>query len=176
MKDIDPSKVHRLFYPDVPAVMCSSYGGRVSAMPVVSYSSLSEDPPLIGVSCSPRGFTCGLALKSGRFSLCWLDRRFTDAFGKLATTSGRDSADKLASAGLKHSRGKALDVPVVSQAVAVLECSVASRARFGDHVLLVGSVKAAYASSDFRDYWRFKAYRPILYTGWQGGLSVYQGQ
>ena len=173
LKEIDPSRVHRLFYPDVPAILCASHQGRISAMPVVSYASVSEVPSLVAVSCAPGAFTYLVIAKSKHFSLCFLDRDQTRALEFLATHSGRGTTDKLADSGLSHRRGEKLDVPVIKESMAALECSLWARRRLGDHVLVVGKVEAAEASADFADYWRFRRYKPILYTGWQGRLTTF---
>ena len=173
MRNIDLSLIHRLFYPAVPSLMCASEGSNVSAMPVVSYLSISTTPPMLGVACSRDSFTARLASSSRAFSLCFLDRRFVRMVSLLAARSGRGAGDKLAAVGLRHKRGKKVSAPVVLESVAVLECSVQSRRRLGDHYLLVGRVEAAYASSDFRGYWKFKEYDPILYTGWIGGMRTF---
>jgi flavin reductase (DIM6/NTAB) family NADH-FMN oxidoreductase RutF len=173
LKEVDPSKIHRLFYPDVPAVLCASHLGRVSAMPVVSYASVSETPSLVAVSCDPGAFTYRIISKSRLFSLCILDRSHTPALEFLASHSGRSTMDKLVDAGLSHRRGKRLNVPIIVGSVASLECSLWTKRRFGDHVLVLGKVEAARASEDFKEYWRFHAYRPILYTGWQGRLTTF---
>ncbi|HYB07809.1 MAG TPA: flavin reductase family protein [Nitrososphaerales archaeon] len=172
---VDPSLVHRLFYPQVPLVMAAQSGGRVSAMPVVSYASISDSPPLVAVACNPSGFTCKLALKAGSYSLSVLDRNMSDAISLLATISGAKAKDKLADAGLKHHKGTALDVPVIDSALATMECRLSSRRKLGDHRLLVARVEAAYATDAFTDFWNFRVYKPLLYTGWRNGLSTYPG-
>ena len=173
--NVDPSRIHRLFYPQVPAVLSARFRGRVSAMPVVSYASVSISPPLIGVACQPAASTLKLALASKAFSLCLLDRRRIHAMERLATKSGRDVTDKLTDAGLGYVTGVKLDTPVIERAEATLECQLHSRIRLGDHVMLVGLVKACYASDKFRDFWDFKRYRAVLYTGWREGMSTYEG-
>jgi flavin reductase (DIM6/NTAB) family NADH-FMN oxidoreductase RutF len=170
---MDLSKVHRLFYPDVPAVLCASYLGRVSAMPVVSFASLSGVPPLVGVSCDPKAFTYQLVKKSNLFSLCLLGREHVEAMGFLASHSGRKSVDKLTDAGLPHHRGKKLNVPIIDDSAASLECALQSAKTFGDRDLIVGKVEGVHTSADFQEYWRFRSYRPILYTGWQGKLATF---
>ena len=175
LKEVDPTKVHRFFYPSVPAVLCAAHNGRVSAMPVTSCIPLSEIPPVVGVSCNPQAFTFLLASRSRLFSLCILDRSRASAIEFLATHSGRVSLDKLADAGLGWVRGASLDVPVIKGSQAVLECSLVSKRRFGDHLLVVGKVEGASASADFKDYWQFKTYHPVLYTGWQGRMTTYTG-
>ena len=172
---VDPSLIHRLFYPQVPLVMSARAGKRVSAMPVVSYASVSESPPLVAVACNPEGFTCKLALRSKAFSLCVLDRDHEGAISRLATVHGTQVKDKLADAGLKYTKGEKLDVPILEDAVASMECSLKSKRVHGDHLLLVGQVKAARSADSFTDFWDFKSYRPLLYTGWRGGLTTYPG-
>ncbi|MDG6898172.1 MAG: flavin reductase family protein [Nitrososphaerota archaeon] len=173
MKNVDPSLVHRLFYPSVPALLCAAAGGRAAAMPVVSYLSISSDPPLLGVACATSSFTMKMATTSKSFTLCFMDRRYVGKVAALAVKSGRYVTDKIAAAGLSHRPGRSVKAPVISEAMAVIECTLDSRRRFGDHWLLVGRVRAVYASTDFRDYWRFEDYRPILYTGWAGGMKTF---
>ena len=142
-------------------------------MPVVSYASVSVSPPLIIVACDPSSFTLKLALASKAFSLCLLGRRWANAMERLGATSGRGSTDKLRSVGLSHRKGVELDVPVISEAEATLECKLYSKRRLGDHFILVGLVKTCYSSDKFQDFWDFRRYRPILYTGMRGGMTTY---
>jgi len=172
MRDVKGLNVHRLFYPSVPAVLSTSHNKTISAMPVVSFTTLSDSPPLLGVSSLPSHFTHKTVLLSKRFSLCWLDRTDLQGLEFLASHSGRESEDKLRAAGLKHHRGSRLEVPVIDSAVAVLECSLARTLKFGDHEFLIGRVEAAYATEDFREYWEFKKYTPILYTGSRDHLTT----
>src|SRR5438046_1847384 len=157
---------HQQFYPSVPDVRSASPRTMLSAAPAFSFTALAETPSLVGVSSLPSHSTHKTVIAARRFSLCWLDKKDIRAMAHLASHAGKEGEDKLLSAGLKHHRGKRVDVPVIDAAVAVLECSLTKRIRFGDHELLVGRVKASYAIEDFRDYWSFEVYRPILYIGW----------
>ena len=171
---VDFSNFHRLFYPQVPAILSASSAGRISAMPVVSYASVSVSPPLIAIACEPISYTLNLTLSSRAFSLCIVDRSGIRSMERLATKSGRDVTDKLLDAALGHGKGIKLNVPVIRRAEAVLECEVHSKTKLGDHVVLVGLVKACYASDKFRDFWDFKRYKPVLYTGWREGMTTYE--
>ena len=172
---VDPSLIHRLFYPQVPAVLSAMVGKRVSAMPVVSYTSVSDTPPMVAVSSVPSHYTCKLVLEAGCFSLCILDRDNAGAIARLGSVSGSRVEDKLTDAGLKHSRGEKLKVPVILGSAATLECSLTTKRRFGDHLLLVGEVKSARATDAFDGFWDFSRYRPLLYTGWREGLTTLPG-
>ena len=142
-------------------------------MPVVSYASVSDRPSMVVVACNPGGFTCKLAQRAGAFSLSLLDRRRVDAFARLATVSGATVKDKLADAGLKHGGGTELDVPVIRDAFATLECRLKSKRRTGDHLLLIAEVLAASSSAAFTDFWDYSRYKPLLYAGWRGGMTTY---
>jgi 3-hydroxy-9,10-secoandrosta-1,3,5(10)-triene-9,17-dione monooxygenase reductase component len=144
-------------------------------MPVVSYASVSDSPPLVAVSCTPHAFTYRLSVKARAFSLCLLDSGRMGAMERLASISGAKVRDKLSEAGLRHSPGTKVDAPVLDDSVATIECTLSSRRSFGDHVLLVGRVEACYASDDFAEFWTFARYRPILYTGWKEGMTTYRG-
>ena len=168
MNAVDPSKIYRLLYPAVPAILSCIDRGMVYAMPVVSIVSLSNSPPLVGVSSSPTHTTHEAIVRAKCFSLSWVDASLLRPLEVLGTT-GHNTPDKLSSAGLKHTKGKALDVPIVEGAAAFLECSLYARQSLGDHELLVGKVHEAKASDDFQYYWKFESYNPILYAGTQGG-------
>jgi len=174
MNPVDTSKVYRLLYPAVPAILGCSDRSLVYAMPVVSMISLSNDPPLIGVASSPEHSTHQAIVSMRCFSLSWVDASMVRALELLGTTP-HDAVDKLHSAGLKHARGRTLDVPIVEGAVASVECTLYARQTLGDHELLVGKVQDARASDDFQEYWRFKKYDPVLYAGIQeGAFKTYQ--
>ena len=142
-------------------------------MPVVSYASVSESPPLVAVACAPSGFTFRLIVRAGAFSLCLLDRKHSAKVEKLASTSGPARRDKLAEAGFRHAPGKMLGVPLIRSSAASLECTLVSRTKVGEHVLMIARVVGAVASSAFGDFWDFRKYRPILYAGWKGGMTAY---
>jgi flavin reductase (DIM6/NTAB) family NADH-FMN oxidoreductase RutF len=168
MRKVEGSKVYRLLYPSVPVVVAASHRGKVSAMPAISVISLSNDPALIGVSSSPSHDTYGTIIKARCFSVSWLDGRYASAVVGLGSVSGAGIPDKLRTAGLHHSLRGTPAVPVVKEASAYLACTLSKVERFGDHDLLVGEVREARAIGDFRDYWAFKLYRPILYLGSRG--------
>ncbi len=144
-------------------------------MPVVSYATVSNAPPLVAVACNPKSYTCKLALEAGAFSLNLLSRSETTKLDRLATAHGDQFKDKLAWAGLGHGRGSKANVPVISGACATLECKLKSRQREGDHMLVIGLVRASIALDAFSDFWDFRRYKPILYTGWKDGMTTFQG-
>jgi flavin reductase (DIM6/NTAB) family NADH-FMN oxidoreductase RutF len=174
MNPVDPSKVYRLLYPAVPAIVSCNDRSLIYAMPVVSIISLSNNPALIGISSSPSHSTHQAIASVKSFAVSWVDASLARSLEVLGTTS-HSAVDKLGSAGLKHVRGRTLDVPLVEGAVATLECTLYARQALGDHELLVGRVHDATASEDFQEYWRFQTYHPLLYAGIKdGSFSTYR--
>jgi len=168
MRKVEGSKVYRLLYPSVPVVVAATNRGKVSAMPAVSVISLSNDPALIGVSSSPSHDTYATVVGAGRFSVSWLDSRYARVVTELGSVSGTGDRDKLRTAGLHYSLKGVPPVPLLKEASAYLACTLSKVERFGDHDLLVGEVREARAIGDFDDYWAFRLYRPILYSGSRG--------
>jgi 3-hydroxy-9,10-secoandrosta-1,3,5(10)-triene-9,17-dione monooxygenase reductase component len=174
MKPIDPSKVYRLLYPAVPAILCCEDGGSTYAMPVVSIVAISGTPPFVGIASAPSHSTHQAVIRAGCFSLSWVDAALSRAVEVLGTTQST-TGDKLRSAGLAHTPGEKLGTPMIDGAAASLECSLHSRHSLGDHELIVGLVEDARASDDFQDYWRFESYEPLLYAGIRdGSLRTYR--
>lgn len=145
-------------------------------MPVVSYATVSDSPPLVAVGCNPGSYTCKLALKARAFSISLLGASQLGAVEKLAKVHGSSVRDKLRASGLSHKRGTSLPVPVIDVAEATLECKVQRSVKTGDHLLLIGRVMAATAGPAFSDFWDFRKYSPILYTGWKNGMTTLPGQ
>ena len=165
MRRVPPSRVYRLLYPAVPVVMAAVYRGKVSAMPVVSMVSLSNNPAIIGIASNPVHDTYWTALSARQLSVSWFDDRYRAAVMALGSSSGARMEDKLVSAGLHYDLRSEYAIPVIREASAYLICDVTDVQRFGDHDLLVAQVKEAKAAKDFRGYWRFEGYHPILYAG-----------
>jgi len=129
---------------------------------------------MVGVASSPTHATHEAILRVRSFSLCWLDASLLRSVEMLGTTPNI-AGDKLQSAGLKYTKGKMLDVPIIDGSVAALECSLYLRQNLGDHELLIGKVQGAWAVEDFQEYWRFQGYTPLLYAGIQNGsFKTYQ--
>jgi flavin reductase (DIM6/NTAB) family NADH-FMN oxidoreductase RutF len=171
---INPRHIHRLFYPSVPAILCASLGEIKSGMPVVSYAALSEEPPLLGVSCFPESNTYRIATKTGCFSICILDRKYVRSVEFLGRHTGKNIKDKISEAKLTPKKAERIESYVIEESSAIIECIKVKTIRTGDHRLLIGKVVYCYATEDFEEYWDFKKYRPILYTGMKDGFTLYE--
>lgn len=165
MRNVDLARVYRLLYPTVPAIVAATNAGRTSAMPVVSIISLSNDPSLIGISSSPSHATLQAILRAKRFSVSWLGREYKSAVESLGTSSGWEVTDKLTASGLHYRLRGSPSVPLIAESSAYTVCRVHDVRTYGDHELVVGEVVEAKAEPDFDEYWSFRRYSPILYSG-----------
>jgi len=98
---------------------------------------LSMDPPLFGVSISPKRHSFGLIRKGRAFAINIPTADMEKAVVACGTKSGRDS-DKFADTGLTKEEG--VRVPLIKECSASIECEVVNELEAGDHVVFVGKL------------------------------------
>jgi flavin reductase (DIM6/NTAB) family NADH-FMN oxidoreductase RutF len=164
-KDVEPAKIHRLFYPQVPVVITAEFQGHIGGMPAIWCMSLSFNPPLVGVAIAPEHATYEMLIGAQAFGVNWLNFSFAKQVGELGEESGEGVRDKLSAVGLSFVKGSLTGQPMIRDAEGILECRLHERHRIGTHELVVGEVVAASATENFTEYWDFSKYKPILYAG-----------
>ncbi|MEM0443095.1 MAG: flavin reductase family protein [Candidatus Caldarchaeum sp.] len=162
-RKVPSNRVHRLFYPQVPAVVSASHDDEVGALLATSIIPVSLEPSMVGVALGKQHRTRRLVEASGCFSACWLSYEKLERFQLLAEHS--EARDKLRQVGLSYRWGEYVRAPVLEDAVAWLECRLEWSREVGDHFFYAARVETAYAVEDFDEYWRFMQYKPILYIG-----------
>ena len=110
---------------------------RANFMACVWNTALSFEPPLYGVSISPKRATHDLILNKKAFSICFYPFEKSEDVEFFGTHSYRDT-DK--SRNVNLIKGSKLDVPIPLDAYAVLECSLFDYKTYGDHTLFVGEI------------------------------------
>ncbi|MBM3897386.1 MAG: flavin reductase family protein [Thaumarchaeota archaeon] len=165
IKEISPEKAYRLFYPNVVALLSASFKDDADVMPVISYCSLSFEPPLFGVAINPKSFTYRLVKRSGCLAFNIVNDDMSRAVAASGDISAKDRRDKLLLAGISLVKARKIKGKVVKDASAVIECAVLKAIKTGDHDFFIGKCETSYANDDFRDYWEYKKYSPALYAG-----------
>ena len=107
--------------------------GEPAGLIVNSFASVSLEPPLVSFSPSRTSLTWSRMRRTGRFGVNVLGRRH-EPFVKRATPIGADRF-----AGLDWEPGRT-GVPLISDALATLECEIAAEHGAGDHWIVVGRV------------------------------------
>lgn len=163
--------VYRLFYPQVPIIVCSKSRKEVAAMPANSCIPVSNTPAMVALAVNKKSKTARIIRASGKFSLNWLNynarraREYAITLSKPSDFSVTGSYDKLSSNKIPYliENGQ----PFLAEAEANALCRVVRRVECGDHDLFLARVLRGRAGGDFLSikYWQFRKYKPILYLG-----------
>lgn len=180
MSKIRTEKVGRFYhyYPKVPAVVTAQARGRANALAVAWNCPLSFDPPLYGVSISPRRFTHSLIQESREFAVNFLPLRQAELIAALGGTSGL-SINKFERFKIATEPPLRIQAPILEEAYASYECRVINEVKVGDHDLFVGLVVAIhYLEEAFDENGTLKVAQvtPTLYLGSDTYLIIEKGQ
>ena len=102
-------------------------------------TQVSFEPKLVGISVEQTAVTHRLISEGRAFSLCLIDREDRAIVRKFAKPAELDSAAATLN-GFGFRDGNVTGVPMLSQAVAWLECRVQGEVPCGHHTLFVGEI------------------------------------
>ncbi len=155
-------------YPFPVAIVVVKGEDKVNLMSVVWHTQLSFDPPLYGVSISPKRYTFGVLRETKQFTVNFVDFEFMEIVAFVGGTSGRD-IDKAATFDIPLKDGIVVDVPVLEEAYAAYECELKEERTFGDHTLFVGEIVGVHYNEDLFEgelfVPRIEEIKPVLYAG-----------
>ncbi len=134
-----------------PLLLLSSRSGRNnSLMPLVWYSPMSLDPPLIGISLKPSNISYHFIRKSGDFLLGVPGGSMVKAVHFCGVHSGRD-VDKISHLNLTTTRAKSVSPLLISNCMASIECRVRHISPVGDRPFITGEVLSVTAEQCYYD-------------------------
>jgi 3-hydroxy-9,10-secoandrosta-1,3,5(10)-triene-9,17-dione monooxygenase reductase component len=113
--------------------------GQPSGLIVNSFASVSLEPPLVSFCPSRRSLTWSRMRASRRFAVNVLGREH-ERFARRATPAGADRFADLDWALGRHG------VPLLTGALATLECEIVAEHPAGDHSIVVGRVDDVHIS------------------------------
>ena len=128
-------KLYHLLYPMRVCLITSRAAGKDNIMAASWVFPLSFEPPMFGVSISPKRYSFGLIKKGKAFGINIPDPALKDAVITCGTTTGA-SVDKFLEAKLTKEEGK--HVPLIKECPMSIECEVVSEIASGDHVVFIG--------------------------------------
>ncbi|MFJ5884430.1 flavin reductase family protein [Kitasatospora cineracea] len=133
-------------WPTGVAVLSARWGGEEHAKTVSSFTTLSLDPPLIGVALSPRSPLAAAVHASGRFAVTVLTDRQEPLARRFAAPGAGRSTGAFSDLPVRaEPAGAPVGGPVPAGAAAWFAAELHAEVPVGDHVLLVGRVTAAGA-------------------------------
>jgi len=154
-------------YPRIVAIAGISLGTKVNFIPLVWHTGLSFSPPLYGISISPKRYSYELVLKSGEFSVNFVEYKYRYIVERMGSVSGRYT-DKAKLLELNFKKGVKTDAPLLDISYIVHECELIEHYKLGDHTLFVGLVKATHYKEDYFDnktMLKVESISPLLYLG-----------
>ncbi len=134
-------------YPRVAIIVTAQAGGKENAMTVAWHTSISFNPPLYGVSISPKRFTYQLIVDSKEFGVNFLP---LEEAGLVASVGGAKGSeiDKFHRFNIAKDKSVKTAVPILKTAYAAYECQLVDDRGYGDHRLLVGEIVAVHLQDD----------------------------
>jgi len=130
-------------YPKVAAVITAQADGRCNAMAAAWHTSLSFEPPIYGVSISPKRFTYQLIADSKEFGVNFLPFEKVEQVVLTGGVSGRE-IDKIQSFNIPADKPVKTGAPILKDAYAAYECRLIDDSEYGDHRWLVGEIVAVH--------------------------------
>jgi flavin reductase (DIM6/NTAB) family NADH-FMN oxidoreductase RutF len=128
-------------------VVGSRDGKRRNGMTLNWTTQLSFDPKLLGISVEKEAFTHELIAAGGVFSLCIVDREDRAIVRKFTKPVDVDLAAQTLN-GFPYRDG-VTGAPILTQAVAYVECEVRQSVDVGGHTLFIGEVvDAGFAKAE----------------------------
>jgi len=154
-------------YPKIAAIVTASARGKDNAMTAAWHSSISRNPPLYGVSISPKRFTYQLITESKEFGINFMPWQKASLAARVGGTSGQEM-DKFERFAIEREKPLRTEVPILKDAYAAYECKLVDSKSYGDHIWVVGEIVAvhfleeAFTSEEILDLAKIK---PVLYLG-----------
>jgi len=154
-------------YPRVAVVVTAQASGRDNAMAVAWHTSISREPPLYGVSISPKRFTYQLIAESKEFGVNFLPLAEAELVASVGGSGGYE-IDKFHRFNIARDKPVKTVVPILKAAYAAYECKLVDDRGYGDHRWLVGEIVAvhllreAFTPEETLDLDKVS---PILYLG-----------
>jgi len=154
-------------YPKLVVIVTAASQGKANAMTAAWHSSISVNPPLYGVSISPKRFTYQLITESKEFGVNFIPLEKASIAAFIGGTSGQ-KMDKFGRLNIEKEKPLRTGVPILKDAYAAYECKLVDNKLYGDHIWMVGEIIAvhflqeAFTSEGILDLNRIK---PLLYLG-----------
>jgi len=141
---VDPRHFRHVLgsYPTGVSVITSvSTAGERCGLAVGTFTAISLDPPLVGFMPDKRSTSWRKIEKTGAFCVNILAAAQLEMCQRFASRGG----DKFEGMSHGHSPG---GLPLLDDVLAWVECGIESVVELGDHMLVVGSVRAMERNED----------------------------
>jgi 3-hydroxy-9,10-secoandrosta-1,3,5(10)-triene-9,17-dione monooxygenase reductase component len=158
--EIDPSEFRSVLghFPTGVTVVAGIHEGRAAGLAVGSFFSVSLDPPLVGFCVARRSTSWGPIAASGAFAVSVLSEQQADVSSVFSATA----EDRFAMVGWFEA--PVTGSPYLRDAIAHIDCELESTHEAGDHLVVIGRVRALDVHSG--------EHGPLLF--FKGGYGRYE--
>jgi flavin reductase (DIM6/NTAB) family NADH-FMN oxidoreductase RutF len=165
MIDVPLDSFSRILHPYNTVLITASSKGKSNVMAVAWIMPVSANPPILAMSIKAERYTYKLINESGFFAVNVPSFENEKQVLICGRRSGKDT-DKFKLAKFTTEAGRCVEVPIIKECVAHIECRVTSTTRLGDHILVAGEVCAAYARKEvFDKMYKLDKHHPLLHLG-----------
>lgn len=164
----DPADARRLLNPGPVALVTASFRGEENVVPVAWHTSLSMEPPIVGIVLQSDRHTADMVRHSEQFAISIPGPDLVKAVAFTGSISGADFPNKLEAANLETFPGLWGDAPLVAGCLAWLECGIEFAQRYGDHELFAARVEVVQALDEaYAGRWLLedREHSPLTYLG-----------
>ena len=154
-------------YPKVAAIVTAASHGKADAMTAAWHSSISLNPPLYGVSISPKRYTYELIAESKEFGINFIAFEKAALAARVGGTAGREM-DKFERFNIEKEKPLVTRAPVLKDSYAAYECKLVDGKTYGDHIWVVGEIVAVHFLEEIFTPERIldlDKVKPLLYLG-----------
>jgi len=132
-------------------VTCCDTKGDPNILTIAWHTPLSQKPPLLGISIGLTRYSHQLIQSTGEFAVNIMGASKVNAVRICGEYSG-ELDDKFSIAKLHTQLAEKISVPVLPDALAIVECKLHNQVLTGDHTLFIGQVLQVSVREDMYDY------------------------
>jgi len=146
-------------------VTCKGKNEEINVLAVAWIIPVGVNPPLLAMSIRPERYSHDLIMETGEFVVNIPTFNMVKEVLLCGRRSGRNF-EKFKKVSLSPQKARKVNVPVIKECVAHLECKLAKTVNIGDHTLIIGQVVAAYAAEGcFEEVYDLTKFHPCLHLG-----------
>jgi flavin reductase (DIM6/NTAB) family NADH-FMN oxidoreductase RutF len=163
----DPADARRILNPGPVAIVTTSWRAMPNAAPIAWTTTLSMNPPVVGVVVHPHRHTADMIRFGEEFAINIPSPALLKQTAYLGTLTGL-GVDKLQNAKLQTFKGVRIDPPLIEGCLAWIECGLQDVIPIGDHTLFVGKVVTVQALDEaYATRWLLPSpeLSPVAYLG-----------
>ena len=146
--ELEAKSFPKLLVRPVVVITTKSERGIPNAAPFSFNSPVSFEPPLYGFSCNPTHDTWKNIRENGEFVVNVVGKDF-GGFMEVLETDYPYEDNEIEHAGLTEEKAEAVKPPRIKEAVAWMDCTLEKDVNLGDHIWIVGRVRAVSVKDEF---------------------------